>query len=232
LANDKPVCIEEPRCILGYASRPTQGEVEKFVQRRLHGCRLILHFVPQQAPSYKRADLALAELDRQAPEPLAAPIAMQAHACSGSGDRSGTAIGHSSIGHRSIDHAAAAPLDMWVRSEAPQGVASLSRWNAGTELGCKAARAERQHEKRARRVVRERDLGDKIASGNLDLPALFGVILADPQWGRTVYSEETGMDRHAANHYPTAAGTEATQDDAIKALRVVDLAATHCVLGL
>jgi N6-adenosine-specific RNA methylase IME4 len=87
--------------------------------------------------------------------------------------------------------------------------------------------------KRERREVRERELGDKIAAGNLGLPQQkFGVILADPAWGGTVYGEATGMDRHAANHYPTATGDRATQDDAIKALAVASLAADDCVLGL
>jgi N6-adenosine-specific RNA methylase IME4 len=88
-------------------------------------------------------------------------------------------------------------------------------------------------EKAARRAVREAELGRAQAAGNLSLPAKqFGVIVADPQWGRTVYSTETGMDRHAANHFPVATGTEATQDDAIRALPVASIAAKDCVLGL
>jgi N6-adenosine-specific RNA methylase IME4 len=87
--------------------------------------------------------------------------------------------------------------------------------------------------KQEKRQEREAVLGAKIAGGSLDLPEQkFGVILADPAWGRTVYSEETGMDRHAANHYPTATGDETTQDDAIKALPVASIAADDCVLGL
>lgn len=89
-------------------------------------------------------------------------------------------------------------------------------------------------EKRERRAAREAELGRAQAAGNLVLPneAKYGVIVADPQWGRTVYSTETGMDRHAANHYPVATGDEATQDDAIKALPVLAIAAKDCVLGL
>ena len=87
--------------------------------------------------------------------------------------------------------------------------------------------------KQEARQVRERDLGEKIAAGNLALlERRFGVILADPAWGRTVYSRDTGMDRHAANHYATASGDEPTQDDAIKALPVASIAAPDCVLGL
>jgi ParB/RepB/Spo0J family partition protein len=87
--------------------------------------------------------------------------------------------------------------------------------------------------KKVRRDSREAELGEKIAAGNLALPdRQFGIIVADPPWGRTVYSTETGMDRHAANHYPVASGDEATQDDAIKALPVASIAASDCVLGL
>jgi N6-adenosine-specific RNA methylase IME4/ParB-like chromosome segregation protein Spo0J len=95
------------------------------------------------------------------------------------------------------------------------------------------AKAAKTVIKKAARETRERQLGEKIAAGNLELPQeKFGVIVADPQWGRTVYSEVTGMDRHAANHYPTADGTEETQDDSIKALPVASIAADDCVLGL
>jgi N6-adenosine-specific RNA methylase IME4 len=88
--------------------------------------------------------------------------------------------------------------------------------------------------KREARMAREARLGKKIADGSLDLLAekQYGVIVADPAWGRTVYSETTGMDRHAGNHYPTAHGTEETQDDPIKALPVGRIAAPDCVFGL
>jgi len=95
------------------------------------------------------------------------------------------------------------------------------------------ANAARTVIKQAAREVRERALADKITAGNLALPVQrFGVIVADPQWGRTVYSAATGMDRHASNHYAVASGDEVTQDDAIKALPVATIAATDCVLGL
>jgi len=87
--------------------------------------------------------------------------------------------------------------------------------------------------KREARAAREADLRRTQAAGNLAFPTQqFGVVVADPQWGRTVYSTKTGLDRHAANHYPVATGNEATQDDAIKALPVASIAAKDCVLGL
>jgi N6-adenosine-specific RNA methylase IME4 len=95
------------------------------------------------------------------------------------------------------------------------------------------ANAARTVIKQASRESREADLGARQAAGNLRLPdKRYGVILGDPQWGRTVYSRDTGMDRHAANHYPTADGNEATQDDAIRALGVASIAAADCLLGL
>jgi N6-adenosine-specific RNA methylase IME4 len=55
--------------------------------------------------------------------------------------------------------------------------------------------------KTARRGARERALAEKI----LKLPdKRYGVIVADPEWDDTVWSRETGMDRHAGNHYPTS----------------------------
>jgi N6-adenosine-specific RNA methylase IME4 len=102
---------------------------------------------------------------------------------------------------------------------------------AEAEAGC--AKAAQTVIKQAAREVRERELADKIAAGNLALPQQrFGVIVADPAWGRTVYSTATGMDRHAANHYATATGDELTQDDGIKAWPIASIAADDCVLGL
>jgi N6-adenosine-specific RNA methylase IME4 len=64
------------------------------------------------------------------------------------------------------------------------------------------ARAEQQSKKRERRAQRERDLAAKITA----LPdQKFGVILEDFEWDFETFSRLTGMDRHASNHYPTAA---------------------------
>ena len=63
------------------------------------------------------------------------------------------------------------------------------------------ARKAQQDAKRDRRAERERELAAKIVA----LPdRLYGVIVADPEWKDEVWSEETGMDRAAANHYPVS----------------------------
>jgi hypothetical protein len=99
-----------------------------------------------------------------------------------------------------------------------------------------AARAEAGEERAARNVIKRETRNvreDKLAKKQHALPdKKFGVIVADPHWGRTVYSEKTGMDRHAANHYPVERGTLETQDDKIKALAVGSIAAPDTVLGL
>lgn len=78
-------------------------------------------------------------------------------------------------------------------------------------------------EKKSRRRAREIELGAK----QMALPeAKFGVILADPEWKFETYSEETGMDRSADNHYPTSSL------DAIKSRDVGSLAADDSVLWL
>lgn len=78
-------------------------------------------------------------------------------------------------------------------------------------------------EKKSRRRAREIELGAK----QMALPeARFGVIYADPEWKFEAYSDETGMDRAADNHYPTSVL------DVIKGRDVGSLAADDCVLFL
>jgi N6-adenosine-specific RNA methylase IME4 len=75
----------------------------------------------------------------------------------------------------------------------------------------------------ARRADKEQRLGEKIAA----LPdAKFGVIVADPEWHDEVYSEQTGMNRHASRHYVTS------DLETIKARPVASIAADDCVLFL
>jgi N6-adenosine-specific RNA methylase IME4 len=73
------------------------------------------------------------------------------------------------------------------------------------------------------RADRERDL----AASQRALPdKKYGVIYADPEWKFEVYSQKTGMDRAAENHYPTS------PTDEICARPVGDIAAKDCVLFL
>ena len=95
------------------------------------------------------------------------------------------------------------------------------------------ARKAQQDAKRDRRAERERELAAKIVA----LPdKKYGVIVSDPEWKDEVWSEETGMDRAAANHYPVssggrdqvAAGREA-RGEGLRALDVDDKpASAHC----
>jgi len=78
-------------------------------------------------------------------------------------------------------------------------------------------------EKKSRRRAREIELGAK----QMALPeARFGVIYADPEWKFETYSEETGMDRSADNHYPTSSL------EAIKSRDVGSLAADDSICWL
>jgi N6-adenosine-specific RNA methylase IME4 len=87
----------------------------------------------------------------------------------------------------------------------------------------KDLRRVKQDEKKQARSDKVRDLGDKQRA----LPdEKFGVILADPEWPFEVWSEETGQDRAAANHYPTST------IEVIKSRPVASIAADECVLGL
>jgi N6-adenosine-specific RNA methylase IME4 len=82
---------------------------------------------------------------------------------------------------------------------------------------------ERKVEKALRRAEHEINLATKIKA----LPTKqFGVILADPEWRFVPWSEETGSDRSAANHYATSRLEE------IKKRDVPSIAADDCVLAL
>lgn len=87
----------------------------------------------------------------------------------------------------------------------------------------KEIRAEKQIEKKQRRDTKEKILGGiQHALPN----KRYGVILADPEWSFDVWSEETGQDRAAKNHYPTST------IEVISARPVATIAAADCVLGL
>jgi N6-adenosine-specific RNA methylase IME4 len=79
--------------------------------------------------------------------------------------------------------------------------------------------------KRLARDDRERDLAGATAEASRELGTkVYGVIYADPPWRFKPYSEETGSDRAADNHYPTM-----TIDDIAE---IEPPAATDCALFL
>jgi N6-adenosine-specific RNA methylase IME4 len=93
----------------------------------------------------------------------------------------------------------------------------------GNKAIIREARAEQQREKRDKRQQRQRELAGKIKA----LPVKrYGVIVADPEWRFEPWSRETGMDRAAANHYPTSALP------IIKSRNVESISAKDCVLFL
>ena len=93
----------------------------------------------------------------------------------------------------------------------------------GEEIISGAARRARQGNKKQRRAERERELAHKQTA----LPdRKYGVIYADPEWRFEAWSEETGSDRAAANHYPVATW------ESIKERPVWTIAAKDAVLFL
>lgn len=99
---------------------------------------------------------------------------------------------------------------------------AIASLNGAQEI-IREVRAERQASKRFKRQARERQLG-KL---QLALPQKrYGVILADPEWQFEPWSQATGMDRAAANHYATSAL------EVIKSRDVISLAADDCTLWL
>jgi N6-adenosine-specific RNA methylase IME4 len=81
--------------------------------------------------------------------------------------------------------------------------------------------------KQERRTERERVLGAKLVA----LPDLkFGVILEDFEWDFVVRSRVTGMDRHAANHYPVSADAHTAEEIVARTAERFTIAADDCAL--
>ena len=85
----------------------------------------------------------------------------------------------------------------------------------------RGARAEARRAERIARIL-------TISSGNSALPSdrTYPVILADPPWHFEVYNEDSGVERAAANHYPTMSLSE------ICKLPIADLATPDAVVFL
>jgi ParB/RepB/Spo0J family partition protein len=91
------------------------------------------------------------------------------------------------------------------------------RAKAGERVSAKTrAKQVARQEREVRLSAKQRALPDKK----------FGVILADPEWDDNVYSRESGMSKHPANHYPTS------DIETIKARPVASIAANDSVLFL
>ncbi|WP_224406147.1 MT-A70 family methyltransferase [Afifella sp. IM 167] len=100
-------------------------------------------------------------------------------------------------------------------ARAPDGKKALARV-------AKDLRAERQAEKKARRTVREAELGARQEA----LPERrYGVIYADPEWEQKAWSD-LGLEKAACNHYPVSPTEE------IAARPVGDIAAADAILFL
>jgi hypothetical protein len=56
-------------------------------------------------------------------------------------------------------------------------------------------------EKKRARAAREAELGSRQLSAPI---GKFNIIVEDFEWDDEPWSRETGMDRHAANHYPVS----------------------------
>jgi ParB-like chromosome segregation protein Spo0J len=99
------------------------------------------------------------------------------------------------------------------------------------KLAAKAAVGEKVSAKtelkKAKRTDRERELGAKQRA----LPdQKFGVILEDYEWDFQVFSRETGMDRHAANHYPVSEDAHTAQEIVERTKDRLACAADDCAL--
>jgi N6-adenosine-specific RNA methylase IME4 len=99
-----------------------------------------------------------------------------------------------------------------------------------TECGSRVALgALSTEEKKERRAAREKLLADAI----LALPTeKSGVIVSDDEWDHQVWSRDTGMGRHAANHYETASDSHTAQELHERTKGRFECAADNCFLAM
>lgn len=96
----------------------------------------------------------------------------------------------------------------------------IARAAAGEAVTAKTAA------KQALRAAREADLGAR----QLALPSRrYGVVLEDFEWDFEVWSRATGMDRHAANHYPVSVDAHTAAEIVARTKDRAALAADDCV---
>jgi len=95
-------------------------------------------------------------------------------------------------------------------------------------------RSQKNWEKRDAREARERALAEKTSTAYPTRK--YNVILEDFEWNFEVWSRDTGMDRHAANHYPVSSAGKPEHFKS-QAQKIVDFtaprfecAAEDCVL--
>jgi N6-adenosine-specific RNA methylase IME4 len=81
--------------------------------------------------------------------------------------------------------------------------------------------------KKAKREARERDLGERQCAAPT---RQYGLILEDFEWDYEVRSRETGMDRHAANHYEVATDAHTPEEIVTRTAERFACAADDCVL--
>jgi N6-adenosine-specific RNA methylase IME4 len=90
----------------------------------------------------------------------------------------------------------------------------------------KEVRAEKQIEKKKKRDAKEAQLGARIRA----LPDIkAGLILSDFEWHFRVRNADTGMDRHAANHYVTAKETSTPEQIVDRQRERMSIAADDCI---
>jgi ParB/RepB/Spo0J family partition protein len=114
-------------------------------------------------------------------------------------------------------------LDALAQLDGAEQKALAERAKAGEKVSAKT------RVKQIRRQERETELAEKTVAAATALGQAgrrYGVIVADPEWRFEPYSQATGMDRAADNHYPTST------TDVIAARPVQGLAADDCVLFL
>jgi N6-adenosine-specific RNA methylase IME4 len=88
----------------------------------------------------------------------------------------------------------------------------------------KDIKAAEKAEKVEKRAIREREQAETFPTGS------YGVIVCDDEWDQEVWSRETGVDRHALQHYQTADNAHTPEELHERTKQRFECAADDCVL--
>lgn len=127
-----------------------------------------------------------------------------------------------------ISTSAANRYEQFSRLPAHEKERRIAQGRAAIEAGKSIAdKIITQGDKADRRAERERELGSKL----LTLPDQpQAVIVEDYEWDQQVWSRETGMDRHAANHYPVSEAAHTPEEIVERTRDRFACAADDCAL--
>lgn len=133
-----------------------------------------------------------------------------------------------------IDHKLSSRAQQLAKLPDDEFAWQLSGWRdkakeEGARVTVRLLKGDAQKTKAEARAVKEELLGRIQLESH---EPIYGVVLEDFEWDYQVRSRETGMDRHASNHYPTANGAHTPEEIVACTAERMKCGAPDCLLAM